>query len=138
MERLAACCLIEYPLATERYLVVWNVRAAGWCLPGGLVEAGERPVDAVRRELREEACIDWSAFTEVYIAPHQSPRARADRVHVFVPHGSPPGGWRPGEGEVGKPVTWVSREELLRVSPFQDFYAGMFAVLGRFDPISCR
>jgi ADP-ribose pyrophosphatase YjhB (NUDIX family) len=133
MGQLAACCLIERP--DDRFLVVWNARAGGWCLPGGLVEQGERVVDAARRELREETCIDWHRFVEVYSAPHSSPRARAERVHVFRPDGSPPDGWRPREGERGRPVVWMARDELLRVSPFRDFYAGMFARIGQFTPV---
>jgi 8-oxo-dGTP pyrophosphatase MutT (NUDIX family) len=125
--KLAACTLFENQ-ADGRILVVWNRRAGGWCLPGGLVEDGERPIDAAVREVREETGIETGQLVEVYCAPHHSPRARADRVHVFTPFPSQRL-WQPREVEAGCPVTWLRREELLRVSPFRDFYVAMFAEL---------
>lgn len=45
--------------AGDRVLLVRPVRpGAGWALPGGLVEAGESPLAAVRREVREELGIE--------------------------------------------------------------------------------
>jgi 8-oxo-dGTP diphosphatase len=124
---LAACCLLERP-SDRRTLAVWNRRASGLCLPGGLVEPGETPIAALLRELQEEVGIVAVAedFTEIYAAPHASPRARADRVHVFAattPHRE---SWRPQARELGCPIAWVTRESLLAVSPFRDFYARMF------------
>jgi 8-oxo-dGTP pyrophosphatase MutT (NUDIX family) len=128
--RLAACTLFENH-ADGRILVVWNKRAGGWCLPGGLVEPGERPIDAAVRECREEVAIETGQLVEVYNAPHHSPRARADRVYVFAPF-PPNRRWQPRAVEPGCPVTWLTRTELLAVSPFRDFYEGMFAAaLGR-------
>jgi 8-oxo-dGTP pyrophosphatase MutT (NUDIX family) len=35
-----------------------------WCLPGGGVEQGETPAEAVLRELREECCVDGVIIRE--------------------------------------------------------------------------
>jgi 8-oxo-dGTP pyrophosphatase MutT (NUDIX family) len=57
----------------DRLLLVNPTYKPGWDLPGGMAEANEAPIDAARRELREELgfsveitallCVDW-------IAPH--------------------------------------------------------------------
>ncbi|MFJ5123477.1 NUDIX domain-containing protein [Kitasatospora sp. NPDC088548] len=46
-----------YVLCTDLAFRLLLVQAAGlgsWHLPGGVVEAGESPLDAARREFREE------------------------------------------------------------------------------------
>ena len=126
--RLAACVLLDRPL-DERILTVWNRRALGLCLPGGLVEDGESPLGAAIRELEEEVGLATRDLVEVYSAPHASPRSRADRVHVFQVTDPDRGAWRPRAREAGCPISWLTREALLAVSPFKDFYAKMFEVL---------
>ncbi|WP_435590572.1 NUDIX domain-containing protein [Nocardia sp. bgisy118] len=53
--RLAAGALFA---RGERILLVHKIYGNGWDLPGGLVEDGESPAAACRREVREELGID--------------------------------------------------------------------------------
>lgn len=64
-----------------RMLVVWNKRYSGWTMPGGLVEKGETPVQAVMRELFEETGLGlrraawkqqiYEAPTKPQLIPHE-------------------------------------------------------------------
>jgi 8-oxo-dGTP diphosphatase len=56
--------------APDGFVLVFNNFRRVWELPGGLIDAGERPRDAAIRELREEAGCDardvrWLGVTEV-------------------------------------------------------------------------
>lgn len=52
-----AQCIV---LDTHRVLLVENRQdgVTWWCLPGGRIEEGETPEQAVLRELREECCVE--------------------------------------------------------------------------------
>ncbi|MFS8101337.1 NUDIX domain-containing protein [Lentzea alba] len=54
-----------------RLLVVRSRNKKAFYLPGGKIEPGESPVDALRREVREELGIGLGALSEVkrYVAP---------------------------------------------------------------------
>jgi len=63
---------------------------AGWALPGGFVERGERVSDAGRREAKEETGLDV-AITEllgVYSDPKRDPRGISTVGVVFIGRGS--------------------------------------------------
>jgi ADP-ribose pyrophosphatase YjhB (NUDIX family) len=116
-----------------RILCVWNSRYGGWTLPGGKVEEGETIQAAQERELYEETGLRTLKATPLYTAEtcvKDAPEDRGRMVHVFRVDTKPAGWDAPArEMETGRPVTWFTREEFLRWSPFAVFYAGMFEVL---------
>lgn len=48
---IGAVCVFEHH---GQMLMLWQPHRRGWSLPGGLLDRGERPQDAVAREVREE------------------------------------------------------------------------------------
>ena len=94
-------------------------------MPGGLVEDGETTEVALGRELREETGLELVDAKLLYEGPHDIPKAdptRASHVSVFVvrAYGAP------REMEEGCAVTWLTRDEFLKWSPFASFYAKLF------------
>ncbi len=53
-----------------------------WEFPGGKVEAGETPAEALRRELREEVALEAGALQALPMIEHAYPDRRV-RLHPF-------------------------------------------------------
>jgi len=68
-----------------------GVGAGGWFLPGGHVEAGERPVDAAVRELREETGIVLAAAA-LSLAEVMSYAAHGAMAHTIIFNALAPAG----------------------------------------------
>lgn len=133
MKKLAAVCIIRRD--DDRYLCVWNKRYGGWSFPGGKVEEGETPIQAAARELMEEtgsSINNMAPFEQVFEGEHgiEVEGSRGSYVHIFsLPA---PARWLigyPSEKEIGCPVTWLTRKEFMRYSPFASFYETVFAKL---------
>jgi 8-oxo-dGTP pyrophosphatase MutT (NUDIX family) len=127
--RLSAVSLIIDDLDGPEILAVWNKRYRGWGLPGGMVEEGESPYEAMKRELEEEVGLLVGRAGLVHIGAHNThvgSHARGGRpslVHVYLvePAGSP------RQMEEGSPVGWKRVDEMLHQSPFSWFYAAFLS-----------
>ncbi len=94
--------------------------AGKWELPGGKVEVGELPIDAIRRELREELAIDVEVVGRL-MAPSELedavggdwPLSQSTVLRVYLVdlvHGDPSPG--PAHDE----VRWLGSDHLMSVS----------------------
>jgi 8-oxo-dGTP diphosphatase len=82
--------------ADDRWLLIRRADSGDWALPGGTLEWGETLVDAIGRELFEEAGVEDAKLGRiigVYSAPGRDPRFHAVTIVVEaaidVPKGAP-------------------------------------------------
>jgi 8-oxo-dGTP diphosphatase len=81
-----------------------------WEFPGGKIETGEQPRDALRRELDEELGIDASVGDEVARIKHRYRGNHAVELRFFLVHD-----WRGEiENRIFRAVRWVRPADLLR------------------------
>lgn len=80
-----------------------------WEFPGGKIEEGEQPRDALRRELEEELGIEATIGDEVVRIQHRYPNGGSVELRFFEV--------RKYQGEIEnrifREIRWVTRKELL-------------------------
>ena len=79
---------------------------AGWGIPGGFIEKGEQPEDAVRRELMEEAGLELES-AEIAFARTLKRIRQVEIIFRCRPRGQP----RPQSIEI-KSAEWFAPDEL--------------------------
>jgi 8-oxo-dGTP diphosphatase len=79
-----------------------------WEFPGGKIEEGEQPRDALRRELEEELGIDAKIGEEVERLQHEYPNGSAVELRFFAVREY--GGEL--ENRIFREIRWARREQL--------------------------
>jgi ADP-ribose pyrophosphatase YjhB (NUDIX family) len=68
----------------NQIFLIRHTYVPGWHLPGGGVETGETALDALGRELREEACITVDETPQLFGVFFNRKISRRDHVLVYV------------------------------------------------------
>ncbi len=91
-------------------LLVRQVYRSNWGLPGGLLEKGEAPVEAVVREVREELGLDIAVRGRGAVVLDVAPR-RFDFVYRATINGDESAPLRPRSAEI-ETAAWFPADEL--------------------------
>ncbi|HLK41471.1 MAG TPA: (deoxy)nucleoside triphosphate pyrophosphohydrolase [Polyangiaceae bacterium] len=109
--------VVAAAVVVEQGRVLLSQRKAGshlagkWEFPGGKVNPGEDPRDAVRRELEEELGIDIEVGEVVDVTFHRYPEARKAVLLLFFEARRRPGSAAPRAVDVAD-IAWAGPEEL--------------------------
>jgi 8-oxo-dGTP diphosphatase len=84
--------------------------ALKWEFPGGKIEPGEEPIDALRRELMEELGIDAEIGPQVAEVHHVYRRGNSVALQFFLVERF----LNEPEGKVFRQIQWADRQQLPR------------------------
>jgi ADP-ribose pyrophosphatase len=84
---------------------------ASWALPGGFIEAGEQPVDAIKREIREEAALEIENVRLLFV------RTINRHIEIYF-RAEASGAPRPNSREI-EAAGWFSPDEMPEISRVQ-------------------
>jgi len=111
MKRVAAALILKDDLILACQRTRHQAMPLKWEFPGGKIEEGEQPRDAMRRELEEELGIVAEVGAEVARIVHEYPGGGAVELRFFEV--------RNYQGEIEnrifREVRWVTRQELLEL-----------------------
>jgi 8-oxo-dGTP diphosphatase len=108
MKRVVAALILkdDQILACQR--TRHQIMPLKWEFPGGKIEEGEQPRDALRRELEEELGIEATIGNEVARIHHEYPSGGAVELRFFEVHSY----LGEVENRIFREIRWVDRSEL--------------------------
>jgi len=127
MKRVVAALIVDDGRVLACQRTRHQVMPLKWEFPGGKIEEGEQPRDALRRELEEELGIEATIGNEVRRIHHEYPGGGSVELRFFEVQQ-----YRGEiENRIFREIRWVSRKELLELdfleadrSLVQDLAAG--------------
>ncbi len=108
MKRVVAALIVEKDRILACQRTRHQVMPLKWEFPGGKIEEGEQPRDALRRELEEELGIEADIGNEVARIQHEYPSGGAVELRFFEVHS-----YRGEiENRIFREIRWVERTRL--------------------------
>jgi 8-oxo-dGTP diphosphatase len=108
MKRVVAALILDKDRILACQRTRHQVMPLKWEFPGGKIEDGEQPRDALRRELEEELGIEATIGNEVARIHHEYPGGRAIELRFYEVHSY--------QGEIEnrifREIRWVERDKL--------------------------
>ena len=130
--KFVASALLE---RSGSYLFIKQVKPGGAYpgtlhIPGGGIEPGETPLEAVRREVREEVGLDIEGFEPVDFSWDTLNYKGEPTVLVFFRFsGVVPDGAEPSASSDAKEIVWIAKGDLMS-SPHNPATLSLLAALG--------
>jgi 8-oxo-dGTP diphosphatase len=111
MKRVVAALLRQHDLILACQRTRHQTMPLKWEFPGGKIEEGEQPRDALRRELQEELGIVAEIGNEVSRVRHEYPGGNSIELRFF----EVPSYQGEIENRIFREIRWVQRAELLHL-----------------------
>jgi 8-oxo-dGTP diphosphatase len=108
MKRVVAALILENDRILACQRTRHQVMPLKWEFPGGKIEEGEQPRDALRRELEEELGIEATVGNEVARIQHEYPSGGTIELRFFEVHNY----LGEIENRIFREVRWVERSRL--------------------------
>ena len=108
MKRVVAALILENDRILACQRTRHQVMPLKWEFPGGKIEEGEQPRDALRRELEEELGIEANIGNEVARIQHEYPSGGAVELRFFEVHNY----LGEIENRIFREIRWVERSRL--------------------------
>ncbi|MGA3087300.1 MAG: (deoxy)nucleoside triphosphate pyrophosphohydrolase [Terriglobales bacterium] len=111
MKRVVAALILKDDLILACQRTRHQPMPLKWEFPGGKIEEGEQPRDAMRRELEEELGIEAEIGIEVVRLIHQYPNRGSVELRFFEVRN-----YRGEiENRIFREIRWVTRQQLLEL-----------------------